>query len=532
MSSHTGINEHKRADMEQYSKKFLRRSDLTPLIRLYIAFAGLMSKSVGIWGTITELSKRFMVSRTFIYMLAATLEEISPIIFGDNASPPAIETRLPYYYMLSLRMEGRCSIEAISTIMKRFTIDNSSTGSISQVLQSIGSLLPHTLNTGNDEVQLVVFLSDEIFSKRIPILVTVEPHSSTILRIELADARGAEEWKKHWRCLAENGYCAVYLVTDEGKGLCVAQKEALADIIRQPDTYHAVAHRLGQWVKILENAAYKAIEAEDECYRKLDSARTDPVINKRIDEYEKAKKWTDEKIELYENFSFLYECLINEFHIFDGNGKLRDRKKAEGTIRIVLELMETLGKTKIINAVNKVRRTLPELLNYFEVAESVISDLQKLPIDQEALQTLCLAWQWRKGIIKSKKPAARKYCAANENYCLELAASYLQDDYDLVKEQVYIKLDSIVHSSSLVECINSIIRPYLNSSKNNITQETLNLIMFYHNHRRYNSGKRRGKTPMEILTGKKQEKDWVELLFDNIKNKAPLPFASSFASSI
>jgi hypothetical protein len=255
-------------------------------------------------------------------------------------------------------------------------------------------LLPQTLNTGNDEIQLVVFLSDEIFSKRIPILVTVEPHGSAILRIELADARGAEDWKKHWRCLLDNGYCAVYLVTDEGKGLCVAQKEALADIIRQPDTYHAVAHRLGQWVKILENAAYKAIEAEDECYRKLDSARTDPVINKRVDDYEKAKKCTDEKIELYENFSFLYECLINELLIFDSNGKLRDRKEAQETIRIVLELMETLGKTKITNAVNKVRRTLPELLNYFEVAESVLTDLHRLHIDQDALQTLCLAWQW------------------------------------------------------------------------------------------------------------------------------------------
>jgi hypothetical protein len=42
------------------------------------------------------------------------------------------------------------------------------------------------------------------------------------------------------------------------------------------------------------------------------------------------------------------------------------------------------------------------------------------------------------------------------------------------------------------------------------------LIAFYHNHRRYRAGKRADKTPMEILTGKKQEKDWTELLFDLI----------------
>ncbi|PXF56371.1 MAG: hypothetical protein C4B59_17000 [Candidatus Methanogaster sp.] len=149
---------------------------------------------------------------------------------------------------MSLRLEGRCSIEAVSTIMKRFEIPNASIGSISQYLQHVGSLLPNTVTTSNDEVKLVVFLSDEIFAKSIPILVTVDPISSATLRIELADSRKVEDWKNHWECLEKNGYLATYLVTDEGRGLCAAQKEALADIIRQPDTYHAIAHQLGKWV--------------------------------------------------------------------------------------------------------------------------------------------------------------------------------------------------------------------------------------------------------------------------------------------
>ena len=93
-------------------------------------------------------------------------------------------------------------------------------------------------------------------------------------------------------------------------------------------------------------------------------------------------------------------------------------------------------------------------------------------------------------MIKSKKAKARQHCAQNEQSCLELATGYLQEDYDNIKENVYGQLDQIVQSSALVECINSIIRPYLNNSKNQITQETLNLIMHYHNHRRYTDGKR------------------------------------------
>ena len=50
---------------------------------------------------------------------------------------------------------------------------------------------------------------------------------------------------------------------------------------------------------------------------------------------------------------------------------------------------------------------------------------------------------------------------------------------------------------------------------------------FYHNHRRYKDGKRKGKTPMGMLSGEKQEKDWIELLFDLVEEKDPSFFAFS-----
>ena len=96
------------------------------------------------------------------------------------------------------------------------------------------------------------------------------------------------------------------------------------------------------------------------------------------------------------------------------------------------------------------------------------------------------------------------------------------------KAIVFEKLDSTVQASSLVELVNSFIRPYLNSSKGQITQETLNLIMFYHNHRRYKSGKRQGKAPIELLTGEALEADWVELL---IQHTQEVSQSTSLASS-
>jgi hypothetical protein len=112
----------------------------------------LTARATGTWGKITELSRQFMISRMFVYMLANALQETSLTVFGDNVSKPAVAEQLPYHCILSLSLEGKCSIEAISTIMKRFGIPNASTGLISQYLQRVGFLLPNTLTTSNEKL--------------------------------------------------------------------------------------------------------------------------------------------------------------------------------------------------------------------------------------------------------------------------------------------------------------------------------------------------------------------------------------------
>jgi hypothetical protein len=161
---------------------------------------------------------------------------------------------------------------------------------------------------------------------------------------------------------------------------------------------------------------------------------------------------------------------------FRHDGELRNRQQAEENIQASLEIIESSSNEKINDAVNKIRRIIPTLLNYFDIA---------------------------------------------------FAEGYLQEKFEIIKERVYSELDAIVQSSAMVECINSVIRPYLNTSRGQVNQNILNLIAFYHNNRRYRAGKRANKTPMEILTGKKQEKAWTELLFDLIDEKDPQFFSAA-----
>ena len=114
--------------------------------------------------------------------------------------------------------------------------------------------------------------------------------------------------------------------------------------------------------------------------------------------------------------------------------------------------------------------------------------------------------------VHQSRAKQKSYHQRERDFWLACAAGLLGDAFDTLKALVVDKLDSIVRASSLVEMVNGLIRPYLNSCKGQITQETLNLIMFYHNHRRYKSGKRQGKAPIELLTGEPLAMPWWELL--------------------
>jgi len=504
-------------------RKFTRRTDLTSGIRLTIAADAVHAMMNRVWGTITNLANEYRVSRSFVYSLATTLKEVGRFLFSEeaefvSASSPreqAIEM------MLLLRLEAGGSIGAISTIMNRLGHELSSTGSISEILTRVGGLLPTTISTNNPITQYLVFASDEIFSKTVPILVTVDPCSSAILRIELADSRKAEDWKRHFESLHDNGVEALYLVCDEAKGIPAGHAAVVSGVLRQSDTYHAIAHQLGSWVGRLEKAAYKAIGVEHECQRKRASAKSDRVRKKRLAACAKSAEVAKKAVALYDDFSYLYRCLLGELNVFDSNGNLRTRQQAEDGVKVALGLIEELKHNGITEAVKKTRHTLPDLFHYLDVAKKVVDECKEISIDEESLKAYFVAWQWGKAVRKAKKSTRRNAAQEREQFCLEMAEGLHQEESETMQKEVYAKLDKIVQSSALVECINSIIRPYLNTTKNHVTQEMLNLIMHYHNHRRYREGTRKNKTPMEILTQEKQTKDWIEMLVDIVRQDDP-----------
>jgi hypothetical protein len=96
----------------------------------------------------------------------------------------------------------------------------------------------------------------------------------------------------------------------------------------------------------------------------------------------------------------------------------------------------------------------------------------------------------------------KRYQQSARDFWLACATGLLADDFATLKALGFDQLDSMVRASSLVEMVNALLRPALNSCQGQSTQEAVNLIMFDPTHRRSQSGKRQGTAPMELLTGK------------------------------
>jgi hypothetical protein len=84
----------------------------------------------------------------------------------------------------------------------------------------------------------------------------------------------------------------------------------------------------------LEKAAYQAIGVEHDCEVKLASAKSDRVQEKRLAACVQAAEVARRAVALYEDFAYLYRCLLGELNVFDRNGNLRDRQQAEEGVQI------------------------------------------------------------------------------------------------------------------------------------------------------------------------------------------------------
>ena len=288
--------------------KFIRRADLDPQTRIEMVRLAWLHQ--GVYGKMTQIAQYYQISRTFLYQLLLLVNLQLETLFSDEKLLFQKDHRHLEQLLLLLRLEGKCSLLSMSSILKALEYHPNSVGYLSQFFQSAGQTLPSTLLMPSRT--LVFYLSDEIFAIHVPILVTIDARSTTILNLELASDRSAETWRAHFEALEEHHLFSLGMASDRGLGL-VAGYQAACDMALWVADYFHEFRDLFELLHQLERKAYAAIGQEDDAAQKFAHAKSESNLQKRLQQYDTAHYACEQAIALYDQLAMLLHLLRPSF---------------------------------------------------------------------------------------------------------------------------------------------------------------------------------------------------------------------------
>jgi hypothetical protein len=300
------------------------------------------------------------------------------------------------------------------------------------------------------------------------------------------------------------------VVADQGSGLVRGCE--LAGLPHHPDWFHLL-HPLAPFGSRYEKQAYAAIGREYE-RGALRVGCTAERREKQRQDYDAACAEAAKKIERADNFAWLWKELRQEMEVFDETGLMPPPGLRQERIETILSLFREIGDPALTQEVRSFAAGLAGYRSYYERMWEMWGGFH-LKYPAEALACLGLSWQKERQARNSREYSRQKGLREESGLFAEEAGRLAGTRGEQMREEVWTALEQEVRSSSLVENVNSTLRPLLETCRGQVNQELLELFAFVHNHRRFERGKRRDQAPMEILTGKRLTKSWLEMLLEN-----------------
>jgi hypothetical protein len=485
-----------------------QRNHIDEITRISIGVGVYLNK--GVYGYISEMARKYIVSRWFIYycyfqvILLLDIQKRSK--YSSLESYKVCVSRSVEEMVLALYLDCESSISGIERAIRDMYGKRISEGQISEILNKKGSMLDKGERV-NFQLSIV---SDEIFGHSDSVLVVVEPLSGYILRLELVKNHDKETWGVCWLDIVNNETGLVEkIIADQGKGIVGGIGLLFSEDVYRSDLFHVMI-RLGYWLGVLERKAYSSIEKEESAkvrFKKVGS-------KKLLKEYKTATFEVEKMIGLYEDYEYLFRELQNTLLIVNmKSGELRDKKEVISEVETIFSLMEEIDYEGIKEGVKYFRRHQEEVLRYFDdvkkadiflkdrITESIVKDILVLIYAYQ--QQVYTAYGERKQKLESE-------IALDQ----EALVQYLgKEEYERLSHLVNETLSSIIRSSSIVENTNSRLRRFFDSARGQINQNRLNLIRFYLNHKPFDGSRRKGKSPAQIFYNQYESaEDWLSIL--------------------
>jgi hypothetical protein len=285
--------------------------------------------------------------------------------------------------------------------------------------------------------------------------------------------------------------------SDAGTGLGAGVKAAEIEV-HQLDWDHLLRPLWGQATR-LERQAYAAWQKVEERVILFEKATTPKRLKQHLDKWEILNREAEEKMTLYDTFYQIAGQVDHQFALIDlETGQLTEAKTGLKALQSLGQQLQAWSGRIYHKLSTNLQNWAPALFSYQVVLEPQLQLLQE-QFGQPAIAALARIWQIEAN--QQRKPLS----LLQQRLQHQLWNHWLDEAYHLLGEQLWTAYETLSQllsrswrGSMLAECVNSLLRPVLDS-RQQTDQGCLELFRFLHNIRPFARGKRAGHSPAELV---------------------------------
>lgn len=479
------------------------------------------------YGVITWLADFYRISRVSVYALGDRVVQrlikpaAEPCILPEQKEKEEVSRNRLNRTILTTLFPGNASVRPTQEILQEAFGDQRSVGYISTLRLEAGQKAGEVLSQVNyAPMGPVIALRDETFFQGRPMLLLVDPISTTIMAAHVCADRQADTWGTILLMAEDQGVSLTGLTEDMAKMYTKSLKLAgMSEKPQQKDTWHI--ERDGSTVRrALERAAYRAMNAVIDLEKKLNKEWDTQLFEQK---YIPAIAKEIETIEKHDQF----ETWLSHFHdalvlVDIRNGDIRDFETSQWFLEEIISGMEQIEHKRVKKFTKTLRNHQPQLLTFLIWTEKALADydtrltvfIPEADTRRQFIRAVARSWQLDQAVINGHRQwmvEAKKATVSTK--------SITDTNADLAESALSLRqiLDASGRTSSLVEAINSLLKSFFRNRKGFKNQETmqafLNLFVLWHNMRVYDLRcKRGGKSPFRLAGIDPGNADWLTLL--------------------
>jgi hypothetical protein len=489
----------------------------------------------GLWGAVTNLAQSLGCSRQALYQQAGRVERVVAAARKSDPSQQPLQARLAEVQEENRQLWAALenAIDFPATKQQQFAATATAMGlSLTQILVLLAIVLPAcrlpsraklgrwtqhwarraglllaVLDRACQRLVLMLCLA-EIFVRRQPVLMGVEPLSLTWVIGHKTPDRSGETW-----CGLLTPWTRVtYAAVDGGSGLrrgleLTQQQRAEAGpplpLEGNLDNFHiqqegskALRHtwQEAEHIWVQAEQADRAVAAA----RRQGQNQSGPVSKARM-----AWAKAEEALAVAEQRQAAYRRAVAALELFRLDGQINDRAWATAELSAATQALPEARWAKFRRMALDART-----LTFLDRLHRALPEAEPRP---ELRQALLRLWRVRHP-QRARQSSGRQ---AGRNPALVAVHTVICHKLDPNWQASYVRvaavLNQTVRASSVVECMNSVLRMH-QARHRSLSQDLINLKRLYWNCRTFAEGKRRGHCPYEHLALPLPTYDWWELL--------------------